>query len=382
MKKELEIYIHIPFCVKKCAYCDFLSGPQDRDTIEKYVDKLVEEIGVQKPATVSSIFLGGGTPSILEPSQIFKIFKVLNCTFKIEKDAEITIEANPGTVTVEKLEAYKQCGINRISFGLQSTNNEELKLLGRIHTYEEFLESYQLARACGFENINVDLISAIPKQTVASWEETLKKVIALEPEHISAYSLIVEEGTPFAKVYGEGCPGEHDLPCEEEERAIYYRTEELLERAGYHRYEISNYAKAGKECRHNLGYWERKEYLGIGLGAASLVNNVRYKNTDDLLYYMEHSSDLSAIQENVEKLSLQEQMEEFMFLGLRKTEGVSVTEFKNTFGKTMEECYGEQIQKLKEQGLLEQKDGRLMLTRPGIDVSNYVFGEFLIACQY
>ena len=378
MKKELEIYIHIPFCVKKCAYCDFLSGPQDRDTIEKYVDKLVEEIGVQKPATVSSIFLGGGTPSILEPSQIFKIFKVLNCTFKIEKDAEITIEANPGTVTVEKLEAYKQCGINRISFGLQSTNNGELKLLGRIHTYEEFLESYQLARACGFDNINVDLISAIPKQTVSSWEETLQNVIGLEPEHISAYSLIVEEGTPFAKVYGEGCPKEDDLPREEEERVIYYRTEELLEKAGYHRYEISNYAKAGKECRHNLGYWERKEYLGIGLGAASLINNVRYKNTDDLLYYMEHSSDLSAIQENVDKLSLKEQMEEFMFLGLRKMEGVSVTEFKNTFGKTMEECYGEQIQKLQEQGLLEQKDGRLMLTRPGIDVSNYVFGEFLI----
>ena len=378
MKKELEIYIHIPFCVKKCAYCDFLSGPQDRDTIEKYVDKLVEEIGVQKPATVSSIFLGGGTPSVLDANQVTRIFDALRENFDIAEDAEITIEANPGTVTVEKLEAYKQCGINRISFGLQSTNNEELKLLGRIHTYEEFLESYQLARACGFENINVDLISAIPKQTVASWEETLKKVIALEPEHISAYSLIVEEGTPFAKVYGEGCPGEHDLPCEEEERAIYYRTEELLEKAGYHRYEISNYAKAGKECRHNLGYWERKDYLGIGLGAASLIGNTRYKNTDDLLYYMEHSSDLSAIQENVEKLSLQEQMEEFMFLGLRKTEGVSVTEFKNTFGKTMEECYGEQIQKLKEQGLLEQKDGRLMLTRPGIDVSNYVFGEFLI----
>ena len=380
--RELEIYIHIPFCVKKCAYCDFLSGPQDRDTIEKYVDKLVEEIGMQKPATVSSIFLGGGTPSILKPSQIFKIFKVLNCTFKIENNAEITIEANPGTVTAEKLQAYKKCGINRISFGLQSTNNEELKLLGRIHTYEEFLESYQLARACGFENINVDLISAIPKQTVSSWEETLQKVVGLEPEHISAYSLIVEEGTPFAKMYGEGCPGEHDLPSEEEERAIYYRTEELLEKAGYHRYEISNYAKTGKECRHNLGYWERKDYLGIGLGAASLINNVRYKNTDDLLYYMEHSSDLSAIQENVEKLSLQERMEEFMFLGLRKMEGVSVTEFENIFEKTMEECYGEHIQKLKEQGLLEQKEGRLMLTSQGIDVSNYVFGEFLMACQY
>lgn len=382
MKKELEIYIHIPFCVKKCAYCDFLSGPQDRDTIENYVDKLVKEIGVQKPATVSSIFLGGGTPSVLDANQVTRIFDALRENFDIAEDAEITIEANPGTVTVEKLEAYKQCGINRISFGLQSTNNEELKLLGRIHTYEEFLESYQLARVCGFENINVDLISAIPKQTVASWEETLKKVIALEPEHISAYSLIVEEGTPFAKVYGEGCPGEHDLPCEEEERAIYYRTEELLEKAGYHRYEISNYAKKGKECRHNLGYWERKEYRGIGLGAASLINNVRYKNTDDLLYYMEHSSDLSAIQENVEKLSLQEQMEEFMFLGLRKMEGVSVTEFKNTFGKTMEECYGEQIQKLKEQGLLEQRNARIMLTKQGIDVSNYVFGEFLIACQY
>lgn len=389
MKKELEIYIHIPFCVKKCAYCDFLSGPQDKETIERYVSRLLEEIQVyasNKHFTsdyeVTTIFLGGGTPSVLKAKQIQRIFETLKNSFKISKDAEITIEANPGTVTVEKLEAYKQCGINRISFGLQSTNNEELKLLGRIHTYEEFLESYQLARACGFKNINVDLISAIPKQTVSSWEETLQKVIGLEPEHISAYSLIVEEGTPFAKVYGEGCPGEHDLPCEEEERAIYYRTEELLEKAGYHRYEISNYAKKGKECRHNLGYWERKEYQGIGLGAASLINNVRYKNTDDLLYYMEHSSDLSAIQENVEKLSLQEQMEEFMFLGLRKMEGVSVTEFKNTFGKTMEECYGEQIQKLKEQGLLEQRNARIMLTKQGIDVSNYVFSEFLIACQY
>ena len=385
MKKELEIYIHIPFCVKKCAYCDFLSGPQDKETIERYVSRLLKEIQVHASKQkftldyeVITIFLGGGTPSVLEANQIQRIFEMLKNSFKISKDAEITIEANPGTVTVEKLEAYKKCGINRISFGLQSTNNEELKLLGRIHTYEEFLESYQLARACGFENINVDLISAIPKQTVASWEETLSTVIALNPEHISAYSLIVEEGTPFAKLYGEGCPGEHDLPREEEERVIYYRTEELLEKAGYHRYEISNYAKKGKECRHNLGYWERKEYLGIGLGAASLINNIRYKNTDDLLYYMEHSSDLSAIQENVEKLSLQEQMEEFMFLGLRKMEGVSVTEFKNTFGKTMEECYGEQIQKLKEQWLLEQKDGRLMLTRPGIDVSNYVFGEFVI----
>ena len=387
--KELEIYIHIPFCVKKCDYCDFLSGSQDEATRKIYVEKLIEEIRTHNKQNrsihnekVITVFLGGGTPSILEKNQITAIFDALRENFDVAEDAEITIEANPGTVTAEKLQAYKKCGINRISFGLQSTNNEELKLLGRIHTYEEFLESYQLARACGFENINVDLISAIPKQTVSSWEETLQKVIGLEPEHISAYSLIVEEGTPFAKVYGEGCPGEHDLPCEEEERAIYYRTEELLEKAGYHRYEISNYAKKGKECRHNLGYWERKEYLGIGLGAASLINNARYKNTDDLLYYMEHASDLSAIQENVEKLSLKEQMEEFMFLGLRKMEGVSVDEFENTFGKTMEECYGEQIQSLVQQELLKQKNGRLLLTKQGIDVSNYVFGEFLMACQY
>ncbi len=384
--KELEIYIHIPFCVKKCAYCDFLSGPQSEETREKYVDALIKEIYAHQEMTlqnvVTTIFMGGGTPSILSENQIKRIFDALRSTFDIAGDAEITIEANPGTVTREKLEAYKQCDINRISFGLQSTNNEELKLLGRIHTYEEFIESYQLARACGFDNINVDLISAIPKQTVASWEETLGKVIALEPEHISAYSLIVEEGTPFAKLYGEGCPGEHDLPSEEVERAIYYRTEEMLSQAGYHRYEISNYAKIGKECRHNLGYWERKEYLGIGLGAAGLIDDTRYKNTDDLLYYLEHADDLGAIREDVEELSVKEQMEEFMFLGLRKMEGVSISEFENKFGKNIDECYGEQIQKLVEQGLLKQKDGRLMLTKQGIDVSNYVFGEFLIACQY
>lgn len=382
--KELEIYIHIPFCVRKCAYCDFLSRPQDEGIRGRYVERLLDEIcaysnnmEVTKNYQVSTIFLGGGTPSVLSANQIARVFDVLNRTFDIVEGAEITIEANPGTVTREKLEAYKQCGINRISFGLQSTNNEELKLLGRIHTYEEFLESYQLARECGFDNINVDLISAIPKQTLASWEETLSKVIALNPEHISAYSLIVEEGTPFAMMYGEGCPREKDLPDEEEERAIYYRTEEVLSQAGYRRYEISNYAKEGKECKHNLGYWERVTYLGIGLGASSLLDNTRFKNTDDLLYYMEHADRLDKIQEGVEKLSVKEQMEEFMFLGLRKMDGVSMTEFENVFGKTMEECYGNQLEHLIKKDLLERKDDRIMLTKQGIDVSNYVFAEFL-----
>ncbi|MBP3462493.1 MAG: oxygen-independent coproporphyrinogen III oxidase [Tyzzerella sp.] len=380
----IEIYIHIPFCVRKCAYCDFLSGPQDENTIEKYVASLLDEIRAhasnKKLAAeynVVTVFLGGGTPSILNISQMKRIFDAIKNTFAVTEDAETTIEANPGTVTREKLQVYRACGINRISFGLQSTNNEELKLLGRIHTYEEFLESYQLARECEFDNINVDLISAIPKQTLASWEETLQNVIALNPEHISAYSLIVEEGTPFAKVYGEGCPGEKDLPDEEEERKIYYRTEELLKEAGYHRYEISNYAKEGKECKHNRGYWDRKEYLGIGLGAASLIDHTRYKNTDDLAYYMEHAGKLTTIQEDIQVLSTKEQMEEFMFLGLRKIEGISEKEFVETFGTGIDEIYEIQLEKLLKEGLLQRTDGRIMLTERGIDVSNYVFATFL-----
>ena len=384
MKKELELYIHIPFCVKKCAYCDFLSGPQDEETIEEYVISLLEEIqahGLKKEFVsnyeVTSIFIGGGTPSVLASSQIKQVMQTLYDVFHIKQDAEITIEANPGTVTREKLLTYRACGINRISFGLQSSNNEELKLLGRIHSYEEFLESFSLARECGFDNINVDLISAIPKQTVASWEETLQKVIVLQPEHISAYSLIVEEGTPFAKVYGEGCPGEPDLPSEEDERTIYYRTEELLKAAGYHRYEISNYAKEGKECRHNLGYWERKEYLGIGLGSASLIDNTRYKNTDDLTCYMKHARKLNAIQEDIQVLSQKEQMEEFMFLGLRKMKGISETEFKDCFDIEVDKYYGDQLDKLEREELLERKDECIRLTSRGIDISNYVLSEFI-----
>ena len=383
-KKELELYIHIPFCVKKCAYCDFLSGPQDEETIEKYVESLLDEIhahgsNVELAASyeVTSIFLGGGTPSILEGTQIKQVMEALNDAFQVKQDAEIIIEANPGTVTREKLETYRACGINRISFGLQSTNNEELKLLGRIHTYEEFLESFSLARECGFDNINVDLISAIPKQTVASWEETLQSVIKLNPEHISAYSLIVEEGTPFAKVYGEGCSGEQDLPSEEDERTIYYRTEELLKAAGYHRYEISNYAKERKECRHNMGYWERKEYLGIGLGSASLINNTRYSNTTDLQKYIQCAKEPVNIQEDIQVLSTQEQMEEFMFLGLRKMEGISEMEFEEYFGISIDEVYGGQLKKLIIEDLIERKEGRIRFTRHGIDVGNFVFSEFI-----
>ena len=384
VKKELEIYIHIPFCVRKCAYCDFLSGPGNKEKIEKYVEALLEEIRAHENEgsmsafeRVTSVFLGGGTPSVLEGNQIEKILNTLKENFKVDTNAEITIEANPGTVTREKLEAYRRAGINRISFGLQSTNNEELKLLGRIHTYEEFLESFHMARACGFDNVNVDLISAIPRQTVESWEKSLKQVIGLNPEHISAYSLIIEEGTPFAKVYGEGTEGGKELPTEEDERIMYRRTEELLAKAGYHRYEISNYAKTGRECKHNLGYWERKDYLGIGIGASSLIDNVRYKNTDNIEHYIKFANTPTEIQEEREVLSTREQMEEFIFLGLRKTKGISLQEFKVTFGRALEECYGQNIKRMQEEKLVVIEKGFLRLTHKGIDISNYVFGEIL-----
>ncbi len=381
MRRELELYIHIPFCVKKCAYCDFLSGPASNQQIEEYVQALIEEIRYYKEFAknyeVSTVFWGGGTPSLLTGEQMKALMETLGQTFFIRQNAEITMEANPGTVTVEKLLACQKAGINRISFGLQSVNNEELKMLGRIHTYEEFLESYEAARKAGFQNINVDLISAIPKQTVSSWEQTLQTIISLQPEHISAYSLIVEEGTPFAKLYGEGCELEHLLPSEEEERRMYERTEELLQEAGYHRYEISNYAKEGDECQHNLGYWERKEYLGLGLGASSLIEETRFHNTDEMEEYLRDANNPILLRREQEKLDRQEQMEEFVFLGLRKIRGIQEEKFAEMFGEDIWDCYGKNLERVIKEGLLEREEGVLRLTRKGIDVSNYVFYEIL-----
>lgn len=362
--KNLELYIHIPFCKSKCKYCDFLSAPSTSEQREEYVKSLCERIrSYGEPAKayrVISIFVGGGTPTILEPQQMKEIFDAVYGTFQVEKDAEITIEMNPGTVTENKLKMYRMLGINRLSIGLQSVNNDELIALGRIHTYEEFLETYCLARKEGFENINVDLISAIPFQTVESWKKTLHSICELNPEHISAYSLIIEEGTPFYDKYGEG-RNEKELPTEEEERQMYYDTLEVLKSYGYERYEISNYAKPGYECRHNLGYWSRTEYLGIGLGAASLMDNRRWCEDGE-----------------IEELTRENQMEEFMFLGLRKIAGVSSQEFETVFGTAMCEVYGNVLNDMKQKGLLEEKDGFIRLTEAGIDVSNYVLSEFLL----
>ena len=380
MRKTIELYIHFPFCARKCLYCDFLSSVGSKEKIEEYVRALEKEIRAQDcdcQRRVSSVFFGGGTPSLLEGEQLIGIMTAVRERFLIAEDAEITMEINPGTVTKEKLEQYKVAGINRISFGLQSANNDELQLLGRIHTYEEFLESYRLARECGFENINVDLMSAIPNQTWEIFSSSLRSIIALDPEHISVYSLIIEEGTPFATMYGEGAPQEKELPSETEERKIYYETGKVLEAAGYYQYEISNYAKEGKECRHNLGYWERVDYLGLGLGSSSLVENVRFKNTDEWNVYVEHSNELEVIREEFQTLSTEEQMEEFFFLGLRKKEGISKKEFQKYFGVDVQSCYGEKIKKLVEQELLIETEDKIALTMRGIDVSNRVFVELL-----
>ena len=371
--KPLELYIHIPFCIQKCLYCDFRSAPSTKEERQEYVLELCRQIRTYRKTAgdyhIVSIFVGGGTPSILEGEQIRGIFGAIRETFVVDEDAEITIEMNPGTVTEEKLKVYREAGIDRLSIGLQSAENEELKILGRIHTYEEFLDTYRLAREMGFGNVSVDLMSAIPGQTAAGWEKTLRKVAGLRPEHISAYSLIIEEGTPFYEKYGKARDDadalrDDPLPDEEEERQMYRSTKKILGEYGYQQYEISNYALPGYECRHNLGYWERTEYRGYGLGAASLLGQVRYTNQTELTEYLKGNTRGTS-----EPLTEQAVREEYFFLGLRKTDGVPL----GAYGAHYEEL----IKKLTAQQLLEERDGRIRLTDRGIDVSNYVLAQFL-----
>lgn len=382
--KSLELYVHIPFCVRKCEYCDFLSAPAGADTQQEYVRNLLLEIeqkGVRcTDYEVTTIFFGGGTPSILKAGWIADILNAIHRNFKVRKDAEITIECNPGTLTFEKISIYKSAGINRISVGLQSASDAELRELGRIHTYEDFLKSYDLIRKKGFSNVNIDLMAALPGQTLKSYEQTLRRVLALKPEHISAYSLIIEEGTPFYEKYEadellrEKGEKPQMLPSEETERLMYERTKELLLAHGYERYEVSNYARRGYACRHNIGYWRRENYLGFGLGSASLLENERFHNTTDLTDYL--GGDYLAYEQ--EKLDKKSQMEEFMFLGLRMTDGISTECFRQTFGLTVELVYGPVLEQQIADQLLRKEDGRIFLTERGLDVSNYVMAQFLL----
>ena len=409
--KELELYLHIPFCERKCAYCDFLSAPADLPVRISYIKKLQEEIayyGAQYGEyQVSSIFFGGGTPTILEGYQLAAILETVKEHFNITTDAEITVECNPGTLTAGKAEKLVQAGFNRLSMGLQSADDRELQLLGRIHNFAQFLESYDLARKAGFRNINVDLMSALPGQTLKSWQDTLQKVTALRPEHISEYSLIIEEGTPFYERFAEDErireEGGHPrlLPEEDVERQMYELTETFLHTKGYERYEISNYAKPGYECRHNCGYWIRKDYLGLGLGASSLVEHQRFQNTSELKTYLEQEyspqcegqheriAETIQLQEetgltqtghhiHIETLDKKSEMEEFMFLGLRLMAGISRQQFEKKFQVTLNSVYGEVLRKLKGEQLIEEVAGYVRLTEHGIDVSNYVLAEFLL----
>ena len=371
---SMEIYIHIPFCAKKCEYCDFLSGPAGGKEQRAYVQALLKEIRAAEEGqgrSVSSIFIGGGTPSLLKEDLLGSILNEIYKKFNLEPGAEISIEVNPGTVSSKKLEAYRRMGINRLSIGLQSTDDRELKTLGRLHNYVQFLETYQAAGNAGFDNINIDLMSALPDQTYEGWVANLRRTAELSPAHISAYSLIIEEGTPFAM-------RELNLPDEETEYRMYEDTAAILEEYGYEQYEISNYAKKGRRCRHNVGYWTRCDYLGLGLGAASLWGKKRFSNTADMEEYLRNSAFPGRIRLMEPVLSREDEMAEFMFLGLRMTEGVSEAAFRQGFGVEMREIYGEVLKKYTGMELLEEKDGRIFLTRKGIHVSNSVMSDFLL----
>ena len=385
--KTLGLYIHIPFCVRKCLYCDFLSAPADETAREEYVRALLMEIrasgGSMLPA--DTVFIGGGTPSVLPSSAIREILDAVSDTFSVTDDAEITMEMNPGVPWTEEeirsvargsAECTRRSGqdrlyINRISLGLQSVHNKELRALGRIHTYEAFEKTFRLLRRCGIANLNTDLMFGIPGQTPESWRETLRTVTDLGPEHISAYSLILEEGTPFFAMAEQG---KLDLPAEEEEREMAGDTVRILGEAGYRRYEISNYAKAGYESRHNIRYWRRRDYLGFGTGAASLLNNVRWSNGSDLSEYISCGETIRADEQT---LSKEEQMEEYLFLGLRMCEGVSVSEFERQFGRTLQEEYGAVFEKYEPYGLFSEDGDRLFLTEKGLALSNTIFSDLI-----
>ncbi|MBR3241103.1 MAG: radical SAM protein [Parasporobacterium sp.] len=451
MNNKLMLYLHIPFCVRKCNYCDFVSFAGKDACFESYVQAICNEICAYGKffgdREISSVYFGGGTPSILPAELLVRIMETIRNNFSLEKTkekkenarvfldrfrikkadkqskpldlTEVSVECNPGTVDKQKLRAYKKAGVNRLSFGLQSADPEELKTIGRIHTFDDFTDALEFARETGFQNLNVDLMQAVPGQSIESWRKTLFLTALWKPEHISAYSLIVEEGTPFFEQQKKGLL---NLPDEDTERRIYYYTKEFLEKSGYYRYEISNYAVPGYECRHNAGYWRRKEYLGLGLNASSMTDEVRRKNTADLKTYLSafenperalkivseaceqfaqkepaaaimnpvseqdgSAGGSKAVQatgskviEEIHRLSRKEQMEEYMFLGLRMAEGIQKQDFFDTFGQDFDFTYGDVVYDLKTKELLEETDGRLFLTERGVDVSNQVFSEFLL----
>ena len=397
MAEPLSLYIHIPFCVRKCRYCDFPSAPASESTREHYLDLLLREIRIRgrqyAGRPVDTVYFGGGTPSILTPLQLERIFNAFHTSFRICPEAEISLEANPGTIGEEGLSAFRSIGVNRLSVGVQSFLDHELAVLGRIHTAAQARECLDAAKRAGFTNVSLDLINQLPGQRADEFAVSLREAVLTGVTHISVYNLIIEEGTPFGEYYGENA-GNHDdpgrisgifgpgglppLPDEDEQARIDELTGSFLENAGFFRYEISNYAKDGAVCRHNEGYWTNHDYLGMGLSAASKTGHTRFRNPDDPAAYEKAVSlDMEPVREMVQELSVRDEMEEFFFLGLRRTDGVSEDRFRERFGRTADEVYGSVLAAQQELGTLRREDGRIFLTKRGMEVSNRVMAEFL-----
>lgn len=370
--KNLSLYIHIPFCVKKCLYCDFLSFSQSESKQKEYINALIKEIKKFKNKNkynVKTIFIGGGTPSSIKAEYIMEIMDLINSEFSVDENAEITIEANPGTINRNNALIYKKCGINRISLGLQAVQNRLLSKLGRIHSFEEFKESFEILREVGFNNINVDLMFALPTQSLKDWEESLLTIARLNPEHISCYSLIIEEGTPFYDMAEKIVDFQ---TSDENDRLMYYKAKEILKENGYEQYEISNFSKPNYFSRHNAVYWKRGDYIGFGLGASSFLDNFRFKNTEDMNSYLN-----GADYEEEEEIKDKTAYSEFMFLGLRMTQGISIKEFENCFGLSIFDVYDKEIIDFISKGFLIKNNDRIYLSEKGIDISNQIFVEFL-----
>lgn len=374
--KEIGIYIHIPFCIKKCEYCDFVSYCNKEKYVPQYINALKKEIknNINKEYKITTIYIGGGTPSSIEENYIADIIETIKLNMNDEnlkefKNVEVTIEVNPGTVTEKKLKTYKEIGINRLSIGLQETHDELLKSIGRIHTYEEFLKTYNLARKIGLNNINVDLMIALPNQTIQDIKENLEKIIKLNPEHISVYSLILEEGTPFYNKYNEN---KIKLPDEELERNMYWYVKNTLENNGYIHYEISNFSKKGFESKHNMNCWNQEEYFGFGVAAHSYNNKTRYSNTNNIEEYIKGSNKIIH-----EEQTLEDMQKEYMLLGLRKIEGINIQKFKNKFAQNPIFIFKEQLSKLVDEELIVIDGNEIKLTNKGLDLANIVWEEFI-----
>ena len=381
-KEELGIYIHIPFCMQKCLYCDFVSYINKSECVKEYINCMIKEIQSYdfKKYNITTIYIGGGTPSFIESDYIKEIINVIQN--KLEKndtrweDIEITIEVNPGTVTLEKLNDYKTVGINRISLGLQATQDRLLKQIGRIHNYKDFLEAYELLKRVGFNNINVDLMIGLPNQSIKDLKESLEKIIKLNPNHISVYSLIIEDGTPISILLDEE---KIKLPDEEIERQMYWYVKNKLELNGYNHYEISNFSKKGKESKHNLNCWKQKQYIGIGAAAHSYFKDIRYSNTNNIEEYIKNIKE-NNIEKNrkiEEKQTIEDKKNEFMMLGFRMIEGVNIADFKAKFVDNPLYVYREKIKKLTDEGLIEVDLNNIKLTNKGLDLANVVFEEFI-----